>query len=89
MRLYLLIINFLIVDVLDMDTQECRCIMVYLLAAFAKSKADFPSTYRDFICDYGAPSALRWDNALEEQRESVSAIHCEIYIKDEWSEPYH
>ena len=26
---------------------------------------------------------------MEEQSESVSAIHCEFYIKDEWSEPYH
>ena len=39
------------------------CINVY----GAKTKADFLSTYRNFICDHGASSALRQDNALEEQ----------------------
>ena len=33
-----------------------------------KSKAEFSRVYRDFIRDQGAPSALRRDNAKEEQR---------------------
>ena len=64
---------------------KSHCINVYEF----RSKGEFPSNYKDFICEHGAPSALWRYNALEEQSESFSAIHCELYIKDEWSEPYH
>jgi hypothetical protein len=54
-----------------------------------KSKADFPRVYRDFIRDQGAPSALRRDNAKEEQSELVMDINREFMIKDQLTEPYH
>src|SRR5687768_7352367 len=54
-----------------------------------KSKGEFPRVYRDFIRDHGAPSALRRDNAKEEQSEQVLDIHREFMIKDQYTEPYH
>ncbi len=54
-----------------------------------KSKGEFPRTYRDFIRDHGAPSALRRDNAKEEQSEAVKDINREFIIKDQYTEPYH
>ena len=45
--------------------------------------------YRDFIRDQGAPSALRRDNAKEEQSEVVKDINREFMIKDQYTEPYH
>src|SRR5687767_4121920 len=54
-----------------------------------KSKGEFPSTYRDYIRDHGAPSALRRDNAREEQSETIMEINREYMIKDQYTEPYH
>ena len=54
-----------------------------------KSKGEFPKVYKDFIRDHGAPSALRRDNAKEEQSEIVKDIHREYMIKDQLTEPYH
>ena len=53
-----------------------------------KSKGEFPNVYRDFIREHGAPSALRRDNAKEEQSEEVKDINREYMIKDQLSEPY-
>jgi hypothetical protein len=53
-----------------------------------KGKGEFPRTYRDYIRTNGVPSGLRRDNAKEEQSAEVDAIHRELYIKDEFSEPY-
>ena len=47
-----------------------------------KSRAEFPNVYRDFIRAQGAPSALRRDNAREEQSELVTEINREFMIKD-------
>jgi len=52
------------------------------------SKREFPRIYRDFICKNGAPSTLYRDNAKEEQSEEVQDIHHELYIKNQFSEPY-
>ena len=41
-----------------------------------------------YIRTNGVPSGLRRDNAKEEQSAEVDAIHHELYIKDEFSEPY-
>ena len=54
-----------------------------------KSKGEFPRVYRDFIREHGAPSALRRDNAKEEQSEMVQEINRELLIKDQYTEPYH
>ena len=54
-----------------------------------KSKGEFPRVYKDFIRDHGAPSALRRDNAKEEQSEEVQDINREYMIKDQYTEPYH
>ena len=54
-----------------------------------RSKGEFSTLYRDFIRKEGAPSALRRDNAKEEYGEAVKEIHRELYIKDEFSEPYY
>ena len=54
-----------------------------------KSKGEFPKVYRDFIRDHGAPSALRRDNAKEEQSEIVKDINREYMITDQYTEPYH
>ena len=54
-----------------------------------KSKGEFPQAYRDFIRDHGAPSALRRDNAKEEQSELVKDINREFMVKDQYTEPYH
>jgi len=53
-----------------------------------RGKGEFPAIYRDFIREQGAPSALRRDNAKEEKGAEVDEIHRELYIKDEFSEPY-
>jgi hypothetical protein len=53
-----------------------------------RGKGEFPRTYRDYIRTNGVPSGLRRDNAKEEQSAEVDAIHRELYIKDEFSEPY-
>ena len=55
-----------------------HCIDVYGF----KSKGEFPTLYRDFIRENGAPSTLRRDNAKEEQSTAVQDIHRELYIKD-------
>jgi hypothetical protein len=54
-----------------------------------KSKGEFPRVYKDFIREHGAPSALRRDNAKEEQSEDVKDINREYMIKDQYTEPYH
>lgn len=54
-----------------------------------RSKGEFPKVYRDFIRDYGAPSALRRDNAREEQSEVVKDINRELLLKDQYTELYH
>ena len=54
-----------------------------------KSKGEFPKVYREFIKEHGAPSALRRDNAKEEQSEEVKSINREFLIKDQYTEPYH
>ena len=62
-----------------------HCINVYAM----KSKAEFPVTYRDFICDHGAPAILRRDNAKEENGPAIKDIQCELLVKDEFIEPHH
>ena len=54
-----------------------------------KSKGEIPKVYRDFIREHGAPSALRRDNAREEQSEEVKEINREFVVKDQLTEPYH
>jgi hypothetical protein len=53
-----------------------------------KGKGEFPRCYRDYIRTRGVPSGLRRDNAKEEQSAEVDEIHRELYIRDEFSEPY-
>ena len=53
-----------------------------------KGKGAFPDIYRDFIHECSVPSGLCRDNAKEEQGAAVDAIHRELYIKDEFLEPY-
>jgi len=53
-----------------------------------RSKGEFPNNYRDFLREQGAPSALRRDNAKQEQSWQVRDIQCSLYIKDEFSEAY-
>ena len=53
-----------------------------------RSKSNFPEVYRDFIREHGCPSALRRDNAKEEQSEEIMKIHRELFIKDQFTEPY-
>ena len=53
-----------------------------------RKKGEFPKLYRDFIREHGAPSALRRDNAREEQSEEVLDINRDLFIKDEYTEPY-
>ena len=53
-----------------------------------KGKGEFPRCYRDYIRTCGVPSGLRRDNAKEEQSAEVDEIHRELYIRDEFSEPY-
>ena len=48
-----------------------------------RSKAEFPRAYRDYIREHGAPSALRRDNAREEQSKIVQEINREFIIKDQ------
>ena len=47
-----------------------------------KNKGEFPKVYKEFIKEQGAPSALRRDNAKEEQSEEVKSINREFLIKD-------
>jgi len=54
-----------------------------------RRKGEFPNNYRDFIRQEGAPSILRRDNAKEENSDLVLDIQRELYIKDEFSEPYY
>src|SRR5688572_6881016 len=54
-----------------------------------KSKEELPKIYRDFNRNQEAPSALRRDNAKEDQNEMVIVIKREFMIKDQYTEPYH
>src|SRR5210317_834891 len=54
-----------------------------------RGKGEFPGLYRDFIRKHGAPSILRRDNAKEEASIEVDEIQRELYIKDQWSEPFY
>ena len=54
-----------------------------------KFEGEFPKVYRDFIRDHGAPSALKRDNAKEEQSEAVKDINKKFIIKGQFTEPYH
>jgi hypothetical protein len=52
-------------------------------------KGEFPHRYCDFIWDHhGAPSALCRENAKEEKSEEVDQIHRDLFIKDQFCEPY-
>ena len=53
-----------------------------------KKKSEFPKNYKDFILQNGAPSALRRDNAKEEQSEEIQDIHRKYLIQDQFSEPH-
>ena len=53
-----------------------------------KSKGEMPKNYKDFIRTEGAPSALRRDNALEEQSGAVDEIQREFLVKDQFSEAH-
>ena len=53
-----------------------------------KRKSEFPRCYKDFIRNNGAPSALRRDNAKEEQSEEIGGIQRQYLIKDQFSEPH-
>ena len=53
-----------------------------------RSKNGFPEVYRDIIKEHGCPSALRRDNAKEEQSEEIMKVHRELFIKDQFTEPY-
>ena len=54
-----------------------------------RSKGEFPDLYKDFIRTEGAPSILRRDNANEEGSAKVIAINRDLFVKDEFSEPYY
>jgi hypothetical protein len=49
---------------------------------------NFPRICKTFIREQGTPSFLRRNNASDEQSEEVINIHWELYIKDQFSEPY-
>ena len=53
-----------------------------------KSKGQFPDIYRDFIREHGSPIALRRDNAREEGSAEVLRIQRDMFIKDQFIEPY-
>ena len=65
----------------------CKSHTIYVYGI--KRKGEFPKIYKDFIREHGAPSALRRDNAREEQSEEVKEINKEFIIKDQFTEPYH
>src|SRR5687768_6546945 len=58
------------------------------LHIWIQEERELPKLYRDFIREHGAPSALRRDNAKEEQSEEVIEINRELLIKDQYTEPY-
>ena len=51
-------------------------------------KGEFPKSYHRFCTEEGAPSALRRDNAKEEDSAEVEKIQRELLIKDQFSEPH-
>ena len=53
-----------------------------------RPKNSFSEVYKDFIKEHGCPSALRRDNAKKEQNEEIMKIHRELFIKDQFTEPY-
>ena len=63
---------------------KLHCINVYGFW----SKGEFPHNYWDFICEQGAPSTLRRDNAQEEKSFEVQNIQRQLYVKNEFSEAY-
>ena len=63
---------------------ESRVIKVYGM----HGKGEFPTTYRDFIRDYGIPHTLRRDNAKEEDSKAIKDINQEYIIADEYTEPH-
>ena len=54
-----------------------------------KHKNSFPDVYQDFMHEHGCPLALRRDNAKEERSEEVLRINRHMYVKDQFTEPYH
>ena len=61
-----------------------HCITLYGIS----SKGQFEKRYLDFLREEGAPSALRRDNAKEENSEGVKNINRRIIVKDQFSEPH-
>jgi hypothetical protein len=54
-----------------------------------KNKSEFPEVYRDFIRQEGCPSALCRDNAREERSEEVMKIQRDLFVADQFPQPYH
>ena len=53
-----------------------------------RSKGSFSEVYRGFIREHGCPSSIKRDNAKAEQIEEIMKIHRELFIKDQFTEPY-
>ena len=53
-----------------------------------KTESEFPNVYRDHLRQDGIPHTLRRDNARSENSEAIKAIHRELIIADEFSEPH-
>ena len=51
-----------------------------------RGKGEFPKS--QFCTEEGAPSALRRDNAKEEDSAEVEKIQRELLVKDQFSEPH-
>ena len=61
-----------------------HCIDVY----GQKAKSEFLHNNQQFVTDVEAPLALRRDNAKEEDTAEVQAFNCNLFIKDEFSDPH-
>ena len=53
-----------------------------------RSEIIFYEVYRDFIKKQGCPSALRRNNAKEEQSDEIMKIHKELFVKDQYTETF-
>ena len=53
------------------------------------SRGEFLQLYHNFIQENSAPSILCHDNAKDEASAEVDTINHELYVKDQWSEPYY
>ena len=72
----------------------CAQVFFALVAMFMdtfgmKTESEYISAEQDFMRERGIPHTLRRDNARSQNSADVKALHRDLLIKDEFTEPHH